>query len=151
MRARYTATSNGAVVISGGAGLGKTTLVKLLVGLYTPQQGEILYDNIPITQVDLDRLRERRGHEHRPDRQPGKRVPANPVALVIPQRWKQVAHRALPGEGNVPSSRSGDKYAESDEDSKALRVPMMTGLVHRRGVACWGDAIQLQADNPTQS
>jgi len=31
------------------------------VGLYTPQEGEILYDGIPMTQVDLDRLRERIG------------------------------------------------------------------------------------------
>ena len=35
--------------------------MKLLVGLYTPQEGEILYDGIPMTQVDLDRLRERIG------------------------------------------------------------------------------------------
>ncbi|HET6962837.1 MAG TPA: ABC transporter ATP-binding protein [Terriglobia bacterium] len=49
------------IAFVGPSGSGKTTLVKLLVGLYTPQEGEILYDGISMTQVDLDRLRERIG------------------------------------------------------------------------------------------
>jgi len=36
---------------------GKSTLVKLLVGLYVPQAGEILYNGIPSQRVDMDRLR----------------------------------------------------------------------------------------------
>ena len=45
----------------GPSGAGKTTLVKLLVGLYTPQSGRILYNGEPSTEIDLERLRERIG------------------------------------------------------------------------------------------
>ncbi len=49
------------IAFVGPSGAGKTTLVKLLVGLYQPKQGEILYNGVDSTEVDLDRLRERIG------------------------------------------------------------------------------------------
>src|SRR5204863_4286073 len=49
------------IAFVGPSGAGKTTLVKLLVGLYLPREGQILYNGVPGTQVDLDRLRERIG------------------------------------------------------------------------------------------
>ncbi|HEX2601057.1 MAG TPA: ABC transporter ATP-binding protein, partial [Gemmatimonadaceae bacterium] len=49
------------IAFVGPSGAGKTTLVKLLVGLYAPRQGEILYNGVPGKDVDLDRLRERIG------------------------------------------------------------------------------------------
>jgi len=49
------------IAFVGPSGAGKTTLVKLLVGLYPPKQGEILYNGFPSTVIDLDRLRERVG------------------------------------------------------------------------------------------
>jgi len=45
----------------GPSGAGKTTLVKLLVGLYPPQAGEILYNGHQAATVDLNQLRERIG------------------------------------------------------------------------------------------
>lgn len=49
------------IAFVGPSGSGKTTLVKLLVGLYLPKEGQILYNNIPSSDINLDHLRERIG------------------------------------------------------------------------------------------
>ncbi len=49
------------IAFAGPSGAGKTTLVKLLVGLYTPQDGAIIYNDIPGDKIDLDELREKIG------------------------------------------------------------------------------------------
>jgi ATP-binding cassette subfamily B protein len=49
------------VAFVGPSGAGKTTLVKLLVGLYVPQAGRVVYNGHPGTVVDMDSLRERIG------------------------------------------------------------------------------------------
>ena len=49
------------VAFVGPSGSGKTTLVKLLVGLYKPLHGQILYNGIPGSEVNLDELREQIG------------------------------------------------------------------------------------------
>ena len=49
------------VALVGPSGAGKTTLVKLLVGLYRPASGRIVYDGQPHDRIDLEKLRERIG------------------------------------------------------------------------------------------
>ncbi|GAB3997320.1 ABC transporter ATP-binding protein [Spirosoma daeguense] len=49
------------IAFVGPSGSGKTTLVKLLVGLYKPLRGQILYNSIPGSAVNLDELREQIG------------------------------------------------------------------------------------------
>ena len=49
------------IAFVGPSGAGKTTLVKLLVGLYPPKEGEILYNGLSSHVIDLDALRERIG------------------------------------------------------------------------------------------
>lgn len=50
-----------AVAIAGASGCGKTTLVNLLLGVYKPQQGEILIDGVPLERVGLGAWRSRIG------------------------------------------------------------------------------------------
>jgi ATP-binding cassette, subfamily B, bacterial len=45
------------IAFVGPSGAGKTTLVKLLVGLYQPRSGRLLYNGIAGADVDLDGLR----------------------------------------------------------------------------------------------
>jgi ATP-binding cassette subfamily B protein len=49
------------IAFVGPSGAGKTTLVKLLVGLYRPQDGDILYNGHSASDVDLNELREHIG------------------------------------------------------------------------------------------
>lgn len=42
----------------GSSGSGKTTLIKLLLSFYTPQKGEIRVDNLPLSQINTNSLRD---------------------------------------------------------------------------------------------
>jgi len=57
----FAARRGDTIAFVGPSGAGKTTLVKLLVGLYPPQAGEILYNGHASSTVDLNQLRERIG------------------------------------------------------------------------------------------
>src|SRR6202163_3266131 len=49
------------IAFVGPSGAGKTTLVKLLVGLYEPQMGHIYYNGVAEDQIAIEDLRERIG------------------------------------------------------------------------------------------
>ncbi len=49
------------IAFVGPSGAGKTTLVKLLVGLYQPKEGAVLFNGIPSAQIDFDQLRNQIG------------------------------------------------------------------------------------------
>lgn len=46
------------VALVGASGGGKSTLVQVLLGLYPPDSGEVLYDEVPVTEIGLDVVRE---------------------------------------------------------------------------------------------
>ena len=49
------------IAFVGPSGAGKTTLVKLLVGLYSPETGQIKYNGIPGNQIEFEQLRHQIG------------------------------------------------------------------------------------------
>ena len=46
------------VALVGASGGGKTTLVQVLLGLYVPQVGNVLFDEVPVKEIGLDVVRE---------------------------------------------------------------------------------------------
>lgn len=53
----FNAQKGETIAFVGPSGAGKTTLVKLLVGLYRPQAGNIYYNDAGLDQLDLESLR----------------------------------------------------------------------------------------------
>ena len=49
-------------VLMGPSGSGKTTIVDLIIGLYEPQGGEILVDDVPLSEIDLKDWRSHIGY-----------------------------------------------------------------------------------------
>lgn len=46
------------VALVGASGGGKSTLVQVILGMYTPQSGTVYFDEVPVTDIGLDVVRE---------------------------------------------------------------------------------------------
>jgi ATP-binding cassette subfamily C protein len=46
------------VALVGASGGGKTTLVQVVLGLYVPQSGNVYFNNVPVTEIGMDVVRE---------------------------------------------------------------------------------------------
>ncbi len=55
----FTIKGRGITAISGETGVGKTTIAKLLLGFYKPQEGQILYNGKDITGLPLENYRKK--------------------------------------------------------------------------------------------
>jgi ATP-binding cassette subfamily B protein RaxB len=49
------------VAITGASGCGKTTLLKILLGLLPPSQGTVLYGGVPVSQLGMSNVRRKIG------------------------------------------------------------------------------------------
>jgi ATP-binding cassette subfamily C protein len=61
-RVSFSLAARQLIVISGRSGVGKTTLFDLILGLYAPQEGEILIDGTPLKELDLKSWRHQVGY-----------------------------------------------------------------------------------------
>jgi ATP-binding cassette, subfamily B, bacterial len=78
----------------GPSGSGKTTLVKLLVGLYKPIEGNIFYNDINATQIDLDELRKKIGFVTQDPQLFAGTIKEN-LIFVNPQATDEACYKAL--------------------------------------------------------
>jgi ATP-binding cassette, subfamily C, bacterial len=46
------------VALVGASGGGKTTLVQVILGLYPPDSGQVLFDNVPVSDIGMDVVRD---------------------------------------------------------------------------------------------
>jgi len=46
------------IALVGASGGGKSTLVQVILGLYSPAKGRLLFDSVPVTEIGLDLVRE---------------------------------------------------------------------------------------------
>ena len=46
------------VAFVGASGGGKSTLVQVILGLYQPEAGQVLFDHVPVNRIGLERVRE---------------------------------------------------------------------------------------------
>ena len=51
-------TAGQKIALVGASGGGKSTFMQVLLGLYQPQQGQLYFDDIPVTEIGLDVVRE---------------------------------------------------------------------------------------------
>ena len=59
--ANFMLAAGDSVAVTGASGCGKTTLLKILLGLLPPSEGEVLYGGIPVRQLGIANVRRQLG------------------------------------------------------------------------------------------
>ena len=99
--------------VLGDNGAGKSTLIKILSGVFTPDQGELLIDGEPVTFTARAR-RGRRDRDGLPG--PGDRAADVGVAELLPR------HRADEGPGPAPAGSTSRGQADQREEMPKMGI-----------------------------
>ena len=59
--ANFTVRAGESVAVTGASGCGKTTLLKIMLGLLAPSEGEVLYGGLPVRQLGMANVRRQLG------------------------------------------------------------------------------------------
>ena len=59
--ASFTVHAGQSVAVTGSSGCGKTTLLKIMLGLLPPDEGEVLYGGVPVRQLGMANVRRQLG------------------------------------------------------------------------------------------
>jgi ATP-binding cassette, subfamily B, bacterial CvaB/MchF/RaxB len=59
--ANFTVHAGESVAVTGASGCGKTTLLKIMLGLLPPNEGEVLYGGLPVRQLGMANVRRQLG------------------------------------------------------------------------------------------
>jgi len=103
----FTVEAGQRLAVVGHTGAGKTSLINLLMRFYEPQQGEILFDGVPIRQVDPKELRER-------------------IALVLQDVFlfsRDVAYNIRLGDRSIDDARVVEAARRVGADAMIRRLP----------------------------
>jgi len=125
-------------VITGASGAGKTTIVDLMTGLLTPQDGAVWIDDCPLTQIDLRAWRKMIGYVPQETLLLHDSVLVN-VTLGAPELSEQDAERALreAGAWDFVTRMSAGIHSVVGERGMRLsggqrqRITIARALVHR--------------------
>ncbi|XRQ13614.1 ABC transporter ATP-binding protein [Actinomadura welshii] len=92
------------VALVGENGSGKTTLAKVMAGLYDPDAGEVLWDDVPLTEVPPEDVWER-------------------VAVIA----QEYTHWPMTARENITMGRGREHVPGEDEDPAMLAVARASG------------------------
>ena len=91
---------------------GKTTLIKLMVGLYQPQGGALTINDIPASEIDYDDLRKQMGYVSQ-DTQLFAGTIRDNLLFVRPEATDAECLEALTAAAALPIIERGDKGLDS--------------------------------------